>query len=65
MVREGLYPENDLFVQRSKFMNTLRYLMREELIHHTGLDYYYNLEEKKPTAKKANSPGKAARASKR
>lgn len=45
MVREGLYPENDLFVQRSKFMNTLRYLMREELIHHTGLDYYYDLEK--------------------
>ncbi len=45
MVREGLYPENDLFVQRSKLLNTLRYLMREELIHHTGLDYYYDLEE--------------------
>jgi myo-inositol-1-phosphate synthase len=45
MVREGLYPENDLFVQRSKLRNTLRYLMREELIHHTGLDYYYDLDE--------------------
>jgi len=45
MVREGLYAENDLFVQRSKLMNTLRYLMREELIHHTGLDYYYDLED--------------------
>lgn len=45
MTREGLYPENDLFVQRSKLMNTLRYLMREELIHHTGLDYYYDLEK--------------------
>ena len=45
MVREGLYPENDLFVQRSKLLNTLRYLMREELIHHTGLDYYYDLEK--------------------
>ena len=45
MVREGLYPENDLFVQRSKLMNTLRYLMRAELIHHTGLDYYYDLGE--------------------
>jgi myo-inositol-1-phosphate synthase len=45
MVGEGLYPENDLFVQRSKLMNTLRYLMREELITHTGLDYYYDLEE--------------------
>ncbi|MDQ1351575.1 MAG: myo-inositol-phosphate synthase [Acidobacteriota bacterium] len=45
MVKEGLYPENDLFVQRTKMENTLRYLMKEELIHHTGLDYYYNLEE--------------------
>ena len=45
MVREGLYPENDLFVQRSKLMNTLRYLMHEELIHHTGLDYYYDIEK--------------------
>jgi len=45
MVKEGLYPENDLFVQRDKLENTLRYLMKEELIHHTGLDYYYDLEE--------------------
>jgi myo-inositol-1-phosphate synthase len=45
MVKEGLYPENDLFVQRSKLENTLRYLMKEELIHHTGLDYYYDLDE--------------------
>jgi myo-inositol-1-phosphate synthase len=44
LVRDGLYPENDLFVQRSKLFNTLRYLMREDLIHHTGLDYYYDLE---------------------
>jgi myo-inositol-1-phosphate synthase len=45
MVKEGLYPENDLFVQRSKLQNTLRYLMKEELVHHTGLNYYYDLEE--------------------
>jgi len=45
MTREGLYPENDLFIQRAKLENTLRYLMKEELIHHTGLDYYYRLEE--------------------
>ncbi len=44
MTKQGLYPENDLFVQRSKLLNTLRYLMKEELIHHTGLDYYYDLE---------------------
>ena len=62
MIREGLYPENDLFVQQSKLMNTLRYLMREELIHHTGLDYYYDLEETKPAAKKrAGAATKTAR----
>ncbi len=46
MTKEGLYPENDLFVQRSKMENTLRYLMNVEPIHHTGLDYYYDMEEK-------------------
>jgi len=46
MVKEGLYPENDLFIQRHKLENTLRYLMKEELIHHTGLDYYYDIDEK-------------------
>jgi len=45
IVKTGLYPENDLFVQRSKLENTLRYLMEEELIHHTGLDYYYDVED--------------------
>ncbi len=45
LVKPGLYPENDLFVQRSKLENTLRYLAKEELIHHTGLDYYYDIEE--------------------
>lgn len=45
MVKEGLYPENDLFIQRSKMENTLRYLMKEKIIHHTGLDYYYETED--------------------
>jgi myo-inositol-1-phosphate synthase len=39
-VREGLYPEHDLFIQKTKFKNTLRYIMGEELITHLGLDYY-------------------------
>ncbi len=43
MVKEGLYPENDLFIQKAKLENTLRWLMEEELITHTGLDYYYDL----------------------
>ncbi len=47
IVKKGLYPENGIFVQRSKLLNTLRYLMKEELITHTGLDYYYDLEEEK------------------
>jgi len=45
MAGKGLYPENDLFIQRSKLLNTLRYLGRADLIHHTGLDYYYDLEK--------------------
>jgi len=45
MTREDLYPENDLFKQRSKLFNTLRFLMEEELVHHTGLDYYYDISE--------------------
>jgi myo-inositol-1-phosphate synthase len=44
MAGEGLYAENDLFIQRSKLLNTLRYLGKSDLIHHTGLDYYYDLE---------------------
>lgn len=37
-----LYPEHDLFVQQEKLLNTLRYLMGEDLITHLGLDYYYD-----------------------
>jgi myo-inositol-1-phosphate synthase len=43
MVGEGLYPENDLFAQRDKMENVIRYLINEEPIHHTGLDYYYDV----------------------
>lgn len=32
--------EHDLFVQRAKLENTLRWLMGEELIHHLGQVYY-------------------------
>jgi len=32
----GVYPEHDLFIQRKKLTNTLRYLMGEEVIHHLG-----------------------------
>ncbi|MFC1679999.1 inositol-3-phosphate synthase [Elusimicrobiota bacterium] len=38
--RPDLPPEHDLFVQHMKFSNTLRLLMGEEVIDHSGLDYY-------------------------
>lgn len=40
MVPKELYPEHDLFIQLTKLKNTLRYLMKEDLITHLGLDYY-------------------------
>lgn len=40
MVKEGLYPENHLFIQEIKLKNTLRYLMGETQITHLGMDYY-------------------------
>ncbi len=40
MVKEGLYPENNLFIQEMKLKNTLRSIMGEDLITHLGLDYY-------------------------
>ncbi|OIO06423.1 MAG: inositol-3-phosphate synthase [Elusimicrobia bacterium CG1_02_63_36] len=38
--RPDLSPEHDLFVQHMKLTNTLRILMGEEVIDHSGLDYY-------------------------
>ena len=32
----GVYPEHDLFIQRKKLTNTLRFLMGEEVISHLG-----------------------------
>lgn len=40
MHRPDLKPENDLFIQHIKLKNTLRILMNEEVIDHSGLDYY-------------------------
>ncbi|HUT85570.1 MAG TPA: inositol-3-phosphate synthase [Elusimicrobiales bacterium] len=40
MCRPDLKAEHDLFVQHMKFLNTLRILMQEEVIDHSGLDYY-------------------------
>ena len=36
MTPPGVYPEHDLFIQRKKLANTLRYLMGEDMIHHLG-----------------------------
>ena len=38
--KEGLVPIHDIFLQKIKFENTLRYLMGEDLINYLGLDYY-------------------------
>jgi len=40
MVTKELYPEHDLFIQLTKLKNTLRYMMKEDLITHLGLEYY-------------------------
>ena len=41
---EGLQPIHDIFLQKIKLENTLRYLMGETLINHLGLDYYQDQE---------------------
>jgi myo-inositol-1-phosphate synthase len=40
MCREDLRPEHNLFHQHLKLKNTLRLLMGEEVLDHSGLDYY-------------------------
>ena len=40
MARPDLPPEHDLFVQYLKLTNTLRILVGEEVLDHSGLDYY-------------------------
>lgn len=40
MARPDLAPMHDLFVQHLKLTNTLRLLVGEELLNHSGLDYY-------------------------
>jgi len=40
MTAPELYPEHDLFIQRMKLKNTLRYLQGEDLITHLGQEYY-------------------------
>jgi myo-inositol-1-phosphate synthase len=40
MARPDLNPEHDLFIQHLKLTNTLRILVGEEVLDHSGLDYY-------------------------
>ena len=40
MDAEGLYPENNLFVQLGKLKNTLRWMQGEELITYLGCECY-------------------------
>ena len=40
MARADLKPEHDLFTQHLKLTNTLRILVGEEVLDHSGLDYY-------------------------
>ena len=38
-VPPGLYPEHDLFIQKTKLKNTLRWMMGEDVVSHLGQDY--------------------------
>ena len=40
MSAPAVKPEHDLFIQQTKLMNTLRWLMGEEQITHLGIEYY-------------------------
>ena len=40
MARPDLKPEHDLYIQHLKLTNTLRILVGEEVLDHSGLDYY-------------------------
>ena len=59
--REDLKPEHDLFIQHLKLKNTLRVLMGEEVLDHSGLDYY----DPSKTASAAPAPRPAAKKGKK
>ena len=54
MTRPDLYPEHDLFVQDMKLTNTLRILVGEEVLDHSGLDYYETGMGRMPRAVESN-----------
>ena len=39
-VAADLKPEHDLFIEHLKLQNTLRIMMGEEVLDHSGLDYH-------------------------
>src|SRR5881409_3591320 len=53
MSRPDLKPEHDLFIQHLKLSNTLRILVGEEVLDHSGLDYYETGEGPESEAKEA------------
>jgi len=59
--REDLKPEHDLFIQHLKLKNTLRVLMGEEVLDHSGLDYY----DPSKTASAAPAPKPVAKKGKK
>ncbi|MFI5350594.1 MAG: inositol-3-phosphate synthase [Elusimicrobiota bacterium] len=56
--REDLKPEHDIFIQHLKLKNTLRILMGEEVLDHSGLDYY---DAERGAASSAPAPKPAAK----
>ncbi|MEK7743364.1 MAG: hypothetical protein AAB578_03165, partial [Elusimicrobiota bacterium] len=61
--REDLRPEHNLFLQHLKLQNTLRLLMGEEVLDHSGLDYY-DPERGAPVPSAPPRPPKAQRSPK-
>ncbi|MCG8546748.1 MAG: inositol-3-phosphate synthase [Alphaproteobacteria bacterium] len=57
MTRPDLYPEHDLFVQDMKLTNTLRILVGEEVLDHSGLDYYETGMGVESVARRAGGSG--------
>src|SRR5919204_305561 len=50
MCRADLHPEHDLFIQHLKLANTLRILVGEEVLDHSGLDYYEGTKDEVESA---------------
>ncbi|HEY5811814.1 MAG TPA: inositol-3-phosphate synthase [Terrimicrobiaceae bacterium] len=58
MSRADLKPEHDLFIQHLKLQNTLRIMMGEEVLDHSGLDYYEANSENLPENGAAKTPAR-------